>query len=371
MKKNVIFLMVSILFFLTSCVGSSDRNSTRELSYSWSTLRLSTKGNSLGASNRAILYLDDSTEYYSIYNEVNSTLLLFNLDSNRFESRVSFFSSGSNKVDFLSEYGIFDDIIWNMSSEGLCKINFRGEIESCYQPQDLCSSVSSLIRFQPKGVVFGNNIRMYSINRDDPRLVLRTFNYDNTTSSFYSNPVFIDYNLRTGNGICHSVKYPDELNSNYYASLELPNIIVKGDSIIYNFPFVASVFIYSKKNKTTVRKDFNAKYIEQVIPGKDIALRGDVNTIFSFMDCEMYHQIDYDPYRNLFYMVYSQAKQDDSPKNRYLIVFNPQLEKIGELELEQSMSPEYAISQKGLLFRNVKEESFDTLTLHVLSVEVE
>jgi len=89
------------------------------------------------------------------------------------------------------------------------------------------------------------------------------------------------------------------------------------------------------------------------------------------MDSEMYHQIDYDPYRNLFYMVYSQAKQDDSPKNRYLIVFNPQLEKIGELELEQSMSPEYAISQKGLLFRNVKEESFDTLTLHVLNVEVE
>lgn len=361
-----------LLLFTIGCKPkSSIKENETQLTASWSTIQIPTMGNILSLSDSPMVYFKDGVEYYANYNNEQNSLNFYSLQTSSYSHKVTFFSSGPNKVNGLPRASLWGDTIVSQLIDKIQLITLDGVVAKELSLKDISGELDKHYCLKGNERMITTNFKRLYVDEVTQSIVLRLYNKDDGYNDIYKNPKFLEYNLNTGLATPHQAVFPDELKKEYYGMLEYPNIISIGDSIIYNFPFKAAVYIYNKKTQKTGTVDFTPKYIPPVVKGYDLTQKNDYSITLPLFNGDVYHQIDYDVYRDRYYVIYSQAKIGDESKRRHLIVFDRDIQKIDEIELPQGLSPNFAISKKGLLFRNVKEDSFDTLTLHVLNVEVE
>ncbi len=373
MPKRFILTFMSALSLLFSCQynpDKADNNSDNILFSKWDTIAIRTGGNPLSIHNAPIIYRNDNVELYVNYNNTANSLNLYSLDSLAFVLKIEFYSSGPNKATIMGEYNLFDSLVVVKKHNRIQLINFSGEVVEELTLRQMCPEMDEHYSLRTGGGVYFSNLRRLFLNPATQSVIFRTYNKENGYENIYKNPCFCEYNFDTQKGTAYRVKFPDELSHEYYGDLEYPNIILKGDSIIYNFPFKAAVYIYNMKTQKTEVREFEANHIPSVAEGKPLNGKKDVMTKSEILSGPKYHQIDYDPHTNLYYMLYSQKRIKDKPTPKYLIVFDKDLKKLGEIDIDPEFYPEFAISKRGLLFRNKDDYHFDTLTLHVLNVNV-
>lgn len=364
-------MLVAVVFYYGCGNSESIDGSKKTVAFSWDTLSINTQKNPLGMSDHPVIFNENGEEFYANYNNSTNSLVVYSIDKERFDRKVTFFSIGANKIDGLVRYIVWDSTVLRQNLNKINVINFSGEIEETFELIDLAPSLESTHSFTDGPGIKISNFMSLSLNSTTHSVVFSLFNKEDGYKNIFKEPTFIEFNVNTHEVTPHRVTFPDDIDKRFYGPLVYPNIISNGDSIIYNFPYKAAVYIYSKKTGKVVEKAFTAKNVSPVVAGLDLSEKGNNGLLINFLRGESYECITYDSYRNFYYMIYSQARVDDKPQQRHLVVFDNNISKIGEVELPEGLSPKYVISQKGLLFRNVKEESFDTLTLHVLSVEVE
>ncbi len=369
---SIRFVFCVLLLFTIGCKPQSgiEENET-QLTASWSTIQILTMGNILSFSDNPMVYFKDGVEYYLNYNKEQNSLIFYNLQTSSYSHRVTFFNSGPNKVGGLPRASLWGDTIVSQLIDKIQLITLEGVVAKELSLKEIAGELDKHYCLKGDERMVNTNFKRLYVDEVSQSIVLRLYNKDDGYNDIYKNPKFLEYNLNTGLATPHHVVFPDELKKQYYGMLEYPNIISKGDSIIYNFPFKATVHIYNKKTQKTETVDFKPNQISPIVKGYDLAQKSDYSITLPLLNGDVYHQINYDRYRGVYYILYSQAKIGEESKCRHLITFDKYLRKIGEVELPEGLSPKYAISQKGLLFRNHKEDSFGTLTLHVLNVEVE
>ncbi len=320
--------------------------------------------------NAPIIYRNDNVEFYVNYNNTANSLNLYSLDSMAFVQKIEFYSSGPNKVTIMTEYNLFDSLVVVKKHNRIQLINFSGEVVEELTLKQMCPEVDEHYDLRGRGGAMIGNLRRLFFYPATGSVIFRTYNKENGYEDIYKNPCFCEYNFDTRKGTAYRVKFPGELSHEYYGDLEYPNIILKGDSIIYNFPFKAAVYIYNKKTKKTYVDEFEASHIPSVVEGKPLTGKKGLVMKSEIFFGYKYHQIDYDPHTNLYFMLYSEKDIENKPTPKHLIVFDKSLKKLGEIDIDPELYPEFAISKRGLLFRNKDDYHFDTLTLHVLNVNV-
>lgn len=371
-KKSGILLLFMTIIFSYGCWNSGAKDKSEiAISCSWDTLLINTQKNLLGLSDRPVIFNENGEEFYANYNNDINSLIVYNLDKGNFDSKVTFFSTGPNKIDGLTQYVVWGNKILRQSLYNINIVNFSGELEETLELKDINPKLDETHSFTDGPGIKIANFKSLSLNSTSQSVVFNLFNKEDRYKDLFKDPTFLEFNLNTRELTPHKVVFPDDINKRFYGPLVYPNIITKGDSIIYNFPYKAAVYIYNKKTGETIVKPFIVDNILPTVEGLDLSQKGNNSLLIHFFNGEAYYRINYDTNRNLYYILYSQAKVDDEPVLRHLIVFNKSIEKLGEIDIPTDFSPNFAISKKGLLFRNVKDDSFDTLTLHVLNVEVE
>jgi hypothetical protein len=366
--KNI--LIVFTVISISSSAQSTSSGTKKELIVDWKVKPIQTKRNLLSLSDNPLIYNKNGIEYYVNYTNELNCLNFYDLKSSSFSYKITFFNSGPNKVFGFSRASFWGDAIVCQLTDKIQIVNFKGEVVKTLSMNDIHSKLDNEYSLKGDERLINSNFKRLYVDELAQSIVLRLYNKEDGYKDIYKNPTFLEYNLATGVASAHSVIFPNEVKKRFYGMLEYPNIISKGDSIVYNFPFKAAVYIYNKKTRQTQVKEFKVNHIPTVVKGYDLTKKDDFTITRPLFDGDVYHQIDYDPHRKLYYMLYSKAKVDDNPRERYLLVLNKKFELIGEVAIPTGLSARYAISKQGLLFRNVKEDSFDTLTLQILNIEV-
>jgi len=365
-----IFLLFVILATVTTCKKDNTKKVEKTVLSQWDTIKINTYDNGLDLSDRPHYIFKEGIGFYINYNQIKHSLNYYNIDRRRFCKAIKLFKSGPNKIQSLSTFDLKGDTILFRSAGSLYLIDKEGVVISNLELEDLCPGLEETYSLKgPGGIVITNLKRLYYNNQRNS-VVLRTYNTKNNYGNIYEEPLFCEYNLKYNEGKAIKVKYPKDLKKAYYGDLEYPNIITLGDSIIYNFPFMSSIFVNSIMSQKTSKIVFEADHISSKIRGANLAQRNDLRLKNYFYRGNKYHKIDYDPYRDLYYLLYSLRKIGDSPSEKYLIIFDNQFNKLTELKINSEFSPNYAIAIDGLLFRNTKEASHEILILHVLSIDV-
>lgn len=362
MRKLLIFY-IFIIFITINCKNITSENNSVALSHNWTNISIDTKQNGLSLFDVPKLTVKNGCEYYVDYNEVQHSLNFYNLETKEFERKVEFYNSGPNKIQMISVYNIKDDTIVCHSLNIIKLFNFSGELVKSLELKDMCPELDNNYTLRKNSLVI-DNLRRLDINQNTNCIILPTFNKTDGYKNIYDKPRFCEYNINTEQGKAINIEYPKELYKKRYGDLEYPNIISKGDYVIYNFPFKAAVYIYNKKTKRTLEKKFEANNMPSVVEGDDLKVKITRN----FFKGKKYHQIIYDKYRKFFYMVYSGEEIGEYKRKFYLIVFDQELKKVGEIDIPSELSSNFVISKSGLLFRNIHKDSFNNLELHVLNI---
>jgi len=358
--------LISILFSIQSCTFLKDDNKDNlVLKYTIDTLKINTRENGLSLTDAPYLLNKNTTEYYINYNEAFNVLLFFNLNTKDFEKKVQFKKSGPSQLHNCEEFVIKGDTIIVNDILDIKLFDATGELLKSINMENLCSNLKDEYQLSKPGINIGNLFKM-DFNDKNNSIVLRTFRrilpYKD---GFYKNPYFCEYNFDTESGNSISVLYPDELYGNmYYDDLATPNIISLDNLIIYNFHFKSSIYIYDKETKKTEEKKFHSQHIPDLVKGvKRSTVSGITNLFFG----PKYYNLKYDEYNEKFYLLYSDGAKEQ--ENKYLITFDKTFQKLGEITLPTSFSPNYVISKKGLLFRNIEDLDYYSFNLYAINIQ--
>lgn len=346
------------MLIFNGCIRTTDTG--KELLYTIDTLCIKTHENGLSLTDAPYFLKTDTADYYIAYNEAFNVLLFFDLQAREYKKKVQFTKSGPGKLYSCEEYVIKGDTIIVNDILAIKLFNFNGELIESLEMKKLCPELDREYKLAKSGINIGNLFKMH-LNKPDGSIVLRTFRkglpYED---GFYKNPSFCEYNFNSMKGKKINVIYPEEIYSNiFYDDLAAPNIISYDQFILYNFHFKASIFKYNKTTHETNEIEFNVEHIPQLVKG---VKRSTVSGITDLFFGPKYHNLKFDPYKRMFYMVYSDG--DKSVEKNYLLVFNEKLEKLGELDLPIGLSAEFVVSPDGLLFRNMDDLDYYNFYLY-------
>lgn len=242
---GILLLLITTVFYY-GCGNSVSKNKSEiAISHSWDTLLINTQKNPLGMSDWPVIYNDNGLEFYANYNNTINSLNIYSLDKESFVSKVTFFNTGANKIDGLTQYVVWGNKIVEQSFYYIRIVSFQGEVEETLELKDIDPKLDETHSFLDGPGIKISNFKSLSLNSKSHSVVLNLFNKVDGYKNLFKNPTFLEFNLNTRQATPHRVVFPDDIDKRFYGPLAYSNIITKGDSIIYNFPYKAVLYIYN------------------------------------------------------------------------------------------------------------------------------
>lgn len=371
MTKTIFTVFIVLILF--SC-SNHEKNSTK-IQYSWDSIEIDALNNGLAQDDVPYLFIKDSVEYYVNYNNITHSLNFYNLNTKQFDKKIQLYKSGPDKLPGINEYALLNDTLVVYSNLAIRFFNHKGKLLSSLKLKDICPQLGDKYKLEKKGVTIDNLLELSLYNKS---LLLRTYNnylmpYE---KNFYKDSYFCEYNISNGKSNPIKIKYPKELDkAKYYADLATPHIIANKNRIIYNYHFKSSIYVYNRTNKQTNVINFKANHIPPIIKGiKRSKASNTLKCVSSIFFKSKYYNIKYDPYNDLYYIIYSEKPDvnnlDKKGVKKHLIIFNNHFQKLREISINPFFSNRFVITKYGLLFRNRKDESYNKLKLHSLKINV-
>ena len=357
-----------------ACETTTKTKSQASLSFAYDTLFITTDGHALDMANSPRIYREKNREYYVNYNHVTHALYFFDLKEERFSHKIQFVKSGAHKIQACNNYAVADSLIFNMTASGLKVLNFDGELTKNLTSKEMLIDTAPAYRLTKPGISIDNLMRLAS---DKPSKTLAFPVFDSEImpgeEGFYENSHLAKYNYETNRAQLIPIQAPEELlGKYYYGDLATPHICLRDSLLIYHYHFLPRLFIYNLKNHSIHTQSFTMKELDHEIKG--IKRKNYQNHIRHLKDLFMQskiHNLIQDPYRPYYYLIYSVKSEKNGksgPSEKHLLVFNNNLEKLGECRLDRTFFPEFCVSEMGLLFRSSEDESYKELPLYVLKV---
>jgi len=346
---------IYISFILFSCSNVDNRLMLPEdfesIAHSY-TIKL----DSLSSSHLG-LFFRQYEDGFVYYNKLSHSLDFLSTDTE--PKRIPLSKDGPNKVSNPARFYIKDSTIYIAEQFSLKTLNTSGEIIKIYKSETTENPMTpNLYGFHQPTII---NDHLYFV----------ATSYQNPIMGMGENTGLINrLNLETG-VFETMLKYPEELVNGSKYSIDyyvLGSSIIKEDTVIVNFPFTEFLY-YSSDFKSWQRKGVKSAFQKAPIQPFPHDLNDLVANKEHFRSNGIYTPLINDPYRNLYYRIYSEPKafiysSKSHERNVYLMICNSNLDILQEFKIPDFLSYyHFAVNSDGLYFKNFKDEKEDELKM--------
>ena len=302
----------------------------------------------------------DSVDILYAYNPHLHHIDVFDITHGRCIKNIRLDKEGSNGILNVGKFNVCDNSIYTYTTPFYFDINFSGEINSKLDENKIEDFPYNDFSLKRAGVIITNFNELF-IN----------CTYKTVPVPVYSNSSFagIGY-IALDSGTFEMFSIPLPSFKGNYGNLETPFINWMGDTIIYNFPFSSSIYVYYINEKTHKEIKVNSIYTKN--NANELA-----NSKISWA-AEAEHQVvslqflsvKYDPFRDLYYRIHLAPIDNMKFMNNrelYLTVMDNKFNYLKEFKLPQGIfSPIYIITREGIVFQMRSEED----TMYLLRVNI-
>jgi hypothetical protein len=129
----------------------------------------------------------------------------------------------------------------------------------------------------------------------------------------------MDVNLRTGQTVQSSLKYPEELIGKDISGADYRHTVGYNNSLVYCFGFTDSLHV-SEDHKTFKKVLIETDYKLRLIHNFWKYFVGDMDARFNYLiNCDEFRDIIYDKYRECYYLVIRRRVKEDGKHVDYMI----------------------------------------------------
>jgi hypothetical protein len=349
------FLIYTISFLSISC-SNADNQVVLPDDFASTAPSYTIKLDSLSSSHLGLFFRQDG-DGFAYFNKPNHSLDF--LSEKGEPTRTLLSKDGPNKVTKATGFYISDSMIYMSDQFSLLTLNKRGDLINRYRANGNENSMTpNLYGFHQPHLINDN-------------LFFAGTSYQNPLMGMGKNTGFI-FKLDLQTGIYETMlKYPEELINGSKYSIDyyvLGSSLIKKDTLIVNFPFTETLY-YSNNYKSWNKKEVKSAFQKTPIQ----PFREDLNDIIAnkshYMSNGIYTPLIDDPYRNIYYRIYSEPKETASgtanaERIAYLMICDRNLDILQEFKIPDFLSYfHFAVNPDGLFFKNFKDEKEDVLKM--------
>lgn len=313
-------------------------------------------------SNFTSLFIDSASKYpiFLGYNHYEHSFDYFDLTDKRLLKKVNLNYEGPNGIRKFGNFVfIKHDTILVFESMYFYKIDLNGIVYLRKKIFDL-EKGRDFQFINEISVQFPENNLCYDHGRIYSHVVPLKAQF--WEIEFYNKPFIASISLESNSVEFLNIKYPDEANSDrLFGYLLKPYILKRGKDLIYNFPFSSKIYTYDLSKNSCSVFDGKSQFTKNESEPLDFNLfKGKLASHEigkHFINSLHFHKIVYDPYKNLYYRVHTKMEetQGNSKKSltlKYLCIFDKDLKKITEIELDKKLFiNNYIPYQNGIIFQ--------------------
>lgn len=290
-----------------------------------------------------------SNHFYGFNNKLH-TIDIFDLYNKKHVSKIEIQKEGPNGIPNLNAFTVISDSIIIQNSSHFIIIDQNGSIVKKISKEKLNTALNnSDYSLQPTYVTLANfediaydnkrNELIAPVNSINPRQLKNK----NCIASIHLNSEKVEL---------LPVYFPESVIDKYYGKLGVPQILCKGDSLIYNFANSSHIYIFNRITKAITDHTIESAYTSNISEALDE--NADMKKQFDhYLHALFFHSIQYDKDRNQYYRIHTDKNDDISAfnnKDTYLTIMNADFEKIDEIKLPANFYPIFNVTKQGLLF---------------------
>jgi hypothetical protein len=340
---------------VVACTNRQNKqNATESYSVQFDTILIHLPPNAL--QNYAKIVSDpDNIDLLYGYNHLLHKIDVFDIAKGKFVEDISLEHEGPNGLQNISDFVILNNEIYVSQYLFYYKINKVGKVIKKLDKNKVVNIDNANYYLERKGLRVANYTEL-PINCSVGMLPVSVYTGENILKEIG----FIE--LDSCKYTPFSIPLPQI--KKHYGDLETPNVTWLGDSVIYNFPFSSSIYVFSitegTQREIQIQSIFTKNLAEPLPENANLRQETEYQ-----MKSLQFLSIKYDPFRNLFYRVHispisSIEKMPD--RDYYFTVMDENFNKINEFKLPSSIfSPLYNIMPQGVVFqmssKNIEDEN--------------
>ena len=295
------------------------------------------------------------------YNNKEHTIDLFDLKERKPIKQISLEKEGANGIVYPHALTIHQDTVWIQTATHFFATDLDGKIIWRLDKKELDKQIDhSVYSFSSTGVTVCNfEDLVYDSNRQE--LVVPIYLLD--PFSLEKKQAVATIQVKEKKVTLLPIPFPETIIHDYYGKLSTPQLLVKGDSLVYNFPNSAAIHIFNRKNGEITTHHIESEYTANL--SETIRENANATKILDhYLHALFFHKVQYDEKRGLYYRLHTDHSTDRaafSNKETYLTIISSDFKKLKEVKLPANCYPFYVITDDGLLFQfmeGLKEDMF-------------
>lgn len=352
MKKQYILFALLLLFI--SCNPGTDFQGTDDLVVDTIGIEIGNTGLTNYNSPALAIYTKSGSSYMVCYNYLSHALDYYNLDSARYLHSLKLSSSGPNAIRTCMFLVCDADRIFAESVTDFAILDHAG---------NLLGRILTPKWFESEGVKYRLATNMYIGNYDTgfaidsvyQRIIFPIYPLMKKSSmDYFKGYALASCTFDSLKPVALQATYPEYLQKlERFDEMDRPQILVKGDSVIFSFASHPDIYIYSLKNGHQTTKKIASKKHPPITPSNN-GKYSPQDLLGYFDKVGNYLPVKYDRFNHVYYRIYIPPKSDssvDNSNNRRLLVINENFKVIREILIPKGLETYYFPTRSGLLFQ--------------------
>jgi len=371
MRKQYILLILQVL--LISCDNGTILSGTDDIIIDTIAIEIGDSGLTNYNSPAIDMYEDHGSDYMVYYNYFTHELDFYDLDSARYLRTLKLSLSGPNAIRTCAFLACYQDRIFTESATDFTVFNHDGTVLGKILTPDWFESGDRKYRLATN-LYISNYDTGFAIDSVNHRIIFPIYPLMKKSSAEYFKGYLLAYcTFDSLKPKTLKATYPEYLQKlDRFDEMDRPQILVKGDSVIFSFASHPDINIYSLKNGNQTTKKIAPKKYPPIAPSNN-GKYSPQDLLGYFDKVGNYLPVKYDPFNQVFYRIYIPPKSEstlNSLDNRRLLVLNENFKVIKEIPIPKGLETYYFPIRSGLLFQFETYSKDDhTLSLAVMKIK--
>ena len=320
------------------------------------------------------IYQSDGMNFMVCYNYLSHEIDFFNLDSSKYLRTLKLDPFGPNAVRAFSFLHHYQGKLIVLSGLELAILDMNGK---------LLGKRLTPKWFESNGTKYRLAVSMF-INNFDTGFGIDSVNHKiihpiypllkKSNPDYFKSMLLCSLDFDSLKPIPMNAHYPVYLqNHNLFEEKDRPQILVKGDSVVFSFASHPDIFIYRMTTMDQITKKIECKKYPPIMPSNSGKYSNSSSMTQYFFNEGSYLPLKFDPYKKLFYRIFILPKaenQPDSTDTRKLLVLNQNFEVLKEVSLPAGLDTDFFPTPSGMIFQFEKYFKNDhTYSLALLRIK--
>jgi hypothetical protein len=352
MRKQYILFALPLVFM--SCNPGTDSPGTDDIVIDTIAIEIGNAGLTNYNSPALAVYTRNGSNYMVCYNYFAHELDYYNLDSTRYLRSLKLSSSGPNAIRTFSFLACDPHRIFAESATDFTILDHTGNVFGKILTPNWFESDGVKYRLATNMYV-GNYDTGFSIDSANQRIIFQIYPLMKKSSGdYFKGYALASCTFDSLKPVALQATYPEYLQRlDRFDEMDRPQIMVKGDSVIFSFASHPDIYIYSLKNSLQTTKKIASKKYPPITPSNNGKFSPQ-DLLGYFDKVGNYLPVKYDRFNQVYYRIYIPPKSESSPDssdNRRLLVINENFKVIKDIPIPKGLETYYFPTRSGLLFQ--------------------